>query len=79
MAVCDHPAASAADGPKADVTPSNNGAYFSPEERRCFVASAMASASGFQERQQVGVDRVCLRSRHAVREALVGLQRPVLQ
>jgi hypothetical protein len=44
-----------------------------------FSGSDLRPASGFQEHQQVGIDRVCLRSRHAVREALVGLQRPVLQ
>ena len=33
----------------------------------------------FDEVKQVGVDRVCMRSRHAVREALVGLQRAFLQ
>ena len=35
--------------------------------------------SGTQEGQQVGIYRVRLGGRHAVREALVGLQRPVLQ
>ena len=34
--------------------------------------------SALDEREQVGVDRVCLRGRHAVWETLVGLQRPVL-
>ena len=36
-------------------------------------------ASALEERQQVGVDRGSLGGRHAVREALVGLERAVLQ
>src|SRR5437016_3411702 len=35
--------------------------------------------SGLDERKQVGVDRVGLGRRHAVRETVVGLQRPILQ
>src|SRR6266581_39799 len=38
-----------------------------------------APVSSSYESQQVGVDRFRLRGRHAVREALVGLQRSVLQ
>src|SRR5947199_8161917 len=34
--------------------------------------------SAFNKREQVGVDCVCLSRGHAVRETLVGLQRPVL-
>jgi hypothetical protein len=34
--------------------------------------------SAFDERKQVGVDRLCLRGGHAVRKTFVGLQRPVL-
>jgi hypothetical protein len=37
------------------------------------------SMSRLQEGQQVGVDGLGLRSGHAVREAVVGLQRPVLE
>jgi hypothetical protein len=38
-----------------------------------------AASLRLQEGQQVGVDRVGLRRRHAVRKILVGLQRPVFQ
>ena len=40
---------------------------------------ATASALRIQERQQIDIDRVCVRGRHAVREVLIGFQRPVLQ
>ena len=39
----------------------------------------MTSVHPFQECQEVGVDRGCLRGRHAVREVLIGLQGAVLQ
>jgi hypothetical protein len=58
--------------------------------RRCYAArlnlgynqaAARASAAALclQEREQIGVDRLCLRCWHAVWEVLVGLERPVLQ
>src|SRR5262245_59422394 len=40
---------------------------------------AWATRSRLYEGQQVGIDGVGIRCRHAMREALVGLQRPVLQ
>src|SRR6516225_1235021 len=40
---------------------------------------AADSKLSLQERQQVGIDRVGLRGRHAVREILVGFQRAVFQ
>ena len=38
-----------------------------------------STSLSLDERQQIGVDRLRLRGGHSVREALVGLQRPVLQ
>ena len=55
--------------PKADVT----------NVHWRLALGATASALRLQEGQQVGVDRVRLRGRHAMREALIGLQRAVLQ
>src|SRR5271165_3405168 len=43
-------------------------------DRKCWFEAVMAN-SAFDEREKVGVDGVGLRRRHAVREALVGLQR----
>ncbi len=42
------------------------------------IVKTMLLQSPFNKRQQVGVDRVCLRGGHPVREILVGLQCPVL-
>ena len=42
-------------------------------------ADATDSKLSLQERQQVSIDRVGLRGRHAVREILVGFQRAVFQ
>jgi hypothetical protein len=42
------------------------------------IQMVMAASLRFDEREQIGVNRICLRGGHAVRETLVGLQRPVL-
>src|SRR6266705_1716392 len=44
-----------------------------------WTGSARHPVSSSYESQQVGVNRFSLRGRHAVREAFVSLQRPVLQ
>jgi hypothetical protein len=41
-------------------------------------SSGSAQRPGFDERQQIGVDQVCVRGRHAVRQSRIGFKRPVL-
>ena len=56
-------------------------AWHAPQCRRPSqpFAARPPGRSGLKEGEQVGVDGVGLGGRHAVRESLVGLQRPVLQ
>src|SRR6266513_850103 len=46
--------------------------------RITFTGPSTLIVSALDERQQVGVDCVCLSRGHALRETLIGLQRPVL-
>jgi len=46
---------------------------FSPLGFQSTLRCGLGRKSGTQEGQQVGIYRVCVRGRHAVREALVGL------
>ena len=51
----------------------SRGEPYSPLGFRPRLRCGLGGNSGTQEGQQVGIYRVCIRGRHAVREALVGL------
>ena len=67
--------------PVEPVAPVTRISFFVPDTffvEMSSIVKTMLLQSPFNKRQQVGVDRVCLRGGHPVREILVGLQCPVL-
>ena len=53
--------------------------YVNVARRSDKAAKAPRRRSALEELQKVGIDRLCMRGRHAVREVFVGLEPPVLQ
>ena len=49
-----------------------------PQPWLCFHINSPILVS-FEEREQIGIDDVCVRRDHAVRQVFVGLQRAVLE